>query len=168
MKKLDNLTQEYLKSILNYDRETGIFTWKKRPAQQIHIGDIAGSKDNKGYIVIMVSRVKYKAHRLAWLYEYGTWPADDIDHKDTIKHHNWISNLREATKGENQQNQVKAKSHNKSTGLLGAFYFKTQNSYYSKIKVDGKQIFLGYFDTAQDAHTAYITAKRELHPFNMI
>ena len=92
----ETLTQEYLKSILDYDLDTGIFTWKINKAKRTKIGDIAGWSYN-GYREIEINDKKYKAHRLAWLYVYGEMPNKLIDHIDGNRSNNKISNLREAT-----------------------------------------------------------------------
>ena len=46
------LTQAELKNFLHYNPDAGIFTWIKRPANIIKVGDIAGCKDGYGYMVI--------------------------------------------------------------------------------------------------------------------
>jgi hypothetical protein len=61
----------------------------------------AGTKSTFGYWQIVVSNRSYFAHRLAWLYEYGQWPAMFLDHVDGNKVNNAISNLREVTHKEN-------------------------------------------------------------------
>ena len=67
------ITQEYLKSILDYNLDTGIFTWKVNKSQRSNIGDVAGWLDG-GYTKIEINNKPYKAHRLAWLYVYGEIP----------------------------------------------------------------------------------------------
>ena len=161
------LTQEILKDLLNYDPDSGVFKWlKSGPGRKSTL--IAGTLHKFGYWQITISRKIYKSHRLAWLYEYGKWPDNDVDHKDTIRHHNWISNLREATRCENLQNMVNAKKNNKSTGLLGASFDKRRLSYRSTIFLNYKQKHLGTFKTAQEAHERYLQEKRIIHPFGEI
>ena len=75
------LTQERLKEVLHYDPETGIFMWLVAPNGRIRVGMEAGSSHD-GYIGIKVDRILYKAHRLAWFYMTGEWPANDVDHWD--------------------------------------------------------------------------------------
>jgi len=95
-------------------------------------------------------------------------PENEIDHINGIRNDNRICNLREATKSENAQNQRKAPSHNKSTGLIGASFDKRYKKFESKIHINGKSKFLGYFKTAIEAHNAYLTEKRLIHPFGTI
>ncbi len=101
------LTAEYLRSILHYDQETGIFTWKVRTARRVKAGDVAGCSDGDGYRLIKVQSRLYKAHRLAWLYIHGSWPKDQIDHINRIRTDNRIANLREVSNKQNLQNTGK-------------------------------------------------------------
>ena len=96
---------DYLKSILDYNPETGIFTWKVSKANCIKKGDIAGSKPNQGdYINISIDGTTYLAHRLAFLFMgYESMP-DYVDHKDTDTLNNIWTNLREATATGNRCN----------------------------------------------------------------
>lgn len=147
---------------LNYDPETGVFTWRKSPRYHINIGDVAGSKRKDGYWKITVSQKHFLAHRLAWYMFYGEWPTDLIDHIDCDKSNNAITNLRIANKVLNSQNRrniiPKAKS-----GLLGAY--KKRNKWEAKIVVDGVIRRLGVFETPEEAHEAYMTAKKQYHDF---
>ena len=162
------ITQERLKELCYYDLETGIFTWLVLRRGSAKAGDIAGSKHPDGYWQLRIDGKRYLAHRLAWLYVYGVLPKNYIDHKDHDMINNKITNLRDVTKAGNNQNQIKAMSNNQSTGLLGAHYHKKNNKYTSCISVNYKQIHLGCFDTAEEAHSAYVNAKRIHHETCMI
>lgn len=155
------LTQLTLQELLSYDCDTGIFTRTISTNNKWGIGRVAGSINKKGYIKINLNGKKYFAHRLAWLYVYGVWPENQIDHKDTIKHHNWISNLRNVTNSENMQNQIKAKCHNK-TGFLGVS-LHPHGKYTAQIVIGGRKKHIGQFLTPELAHAAYIEAKRVHH-----
>jgi hypothetical protein len=154
------LTQERLKEVLSYNYETGIFTRIKRTSNSVSIGDIAGWKDD--YWKIKVDAKTYLAHRLAWLYVYGEWPKDVLDHIDHDTYNNKISNLRDITRTANQHNQITYHKTN-SSKMMGAHYHKTKKKYQSRICVNGKTIYLGMFGTAEEANKAYISAKRKLH-----
>lgn len=84
-----------------------------------------------------------------------------IDHIDGNGLNNLRSNLRHATRGQNRMNTEK--SCNNTTGFKGVSFYKQANKFRARITLDKKQIFLGYFETAQEAHQAYIKAAIELH-----
>lgn len=166
--KLDNLTQEELKVYLNYDKETGVFTWKKNVANNVKSGSVAGCIGSRGYIEIGFRKKQHKAHRLAWLYVYGFYPKDKIDHINGNRSDNRVCNLREANHMQNMQNQKRPQSKNK-TGYLGVSTHginqRYKKIYRSSIMVNGYRKFLGSYETAELAHEAYLKAKREMHEF---
>ena len=90
-----SLTAERLREVMSYDPETGVLTWRKKTGRKgrVVVGRAAGNYDPDGYICVRIDRKNYKAHRLAWLYVYGTWPDNRIDHIDGIKDNNAITNL---------------------------------------------------------------------------
>lgn len=160
IKNKSTLTQKRLKFVLRYYSQTGIFVWNVRLAQRIHVGDRVPVKRNQ-YTRIQIDGQRYYAHCLAWFYVYGVWPVE-IDHKDTVKHHNWINNLREVTRLGNNQNHRKANSNSK-LDLIGVHFDKRLGKYTAQIGVNNKKIYLGAFDTAEEAHEAYLMAKRKHH-----
>jgi len=152
------LTQEELHEQLHYDPDSGFFYWLILKNNQLNIGDRAGSINPKGYVLITVNRISYKAHRLAWFYVYGYWPENDIDHKDRIKHHNWIENLREASKQCNARNRTVA-CNNKS-GVKGVHKSKKVNKWVAQIKVNKKSKYLGTYKYLDDAVCARLAAEQ--------
>jgi hypothetical protein len=164
---MTELTQERLKKLLSYDPDTGVFIWLVRPSHShVHVGDLAGTKDPSGYIYIKISGKRYFAHRLAWLYVYGEWPRHNIDHKDGIGDNNRIANLRDVTQSINAQNIKKANADSK-TGVLGVTRYKG-GKYRALIMINGRNKHLGLFDTAEQAHNAYLETKRIYHAGFMI
>jgi hypothetical protein len=89
------LTQERLQEILNYNPETGIFTWiaKSSPKSQIQIGQRAGYRNLRGYRVIIIDGEIDYEQILACLYMTGKWPTFEMDHKNDIKDDNRWDNL---------------------------------------------------------------------------
>ncbi len=67
------VTRERLQEALNFDPETGTFTWKEQVAN-VAAGAVAGRLGLKGYRVIRIDNVDYQAARLAWFWEKGEWP----------------------------------------------------------------------------------------------
>lgn len=158
------LSQDVLKEHLHYSSETGIFIRKITNSNRAKVGDIAGCKDSDGYISIGINGKQYKAHRLAWLYMTGELPKDMIDHKDGVRDNNRFDNLRQATNGQNLQNQIKPHNNN-TTGFLGVSFNKINRNYAAHISIDGKLTYIGSFATPEEASEAYLTKKRETHEF---
>ncbi len=149
--------------LLRYNPKTGLFTWRiDRGA--VKAGAVAGCLTRQGYVQIRIDDISYSAHRLAWLYCYGVWPENELDHKDGRKANNRFTNLRPATTQQNKHNQRKAHSRS-STGLLGVVPRK-DGKFLAKLKVKGKRrIVRGPFKTAIEAHLAYVEIKRSNHEF---
>lgn len=156
------LTQERLRELLDYNPETGIFRWRKDMRRGgIKAGSIAGRVRAKdGRCEIWVQGRLYIAARLAWLYVYGEWPNLDVEHRDVDSTNNRISNLRLATRSQNNGN-VPARARNKS-GYKGVHWGKSHGKWVAMIQFQHKHKNLGLFDRIEDAAAAYQTAAREL------
>lgn len=146
-----------LKDFLHYDPETGHWAWlvSGRGTRSPR----AGTVGKWGYIVIQFNGKLYRAHRLAWFYMTGEWPKEDIDHINRIKDDNRWCNLREASRSQNNINSGMRK-HNTS-GLKGVFYRSDRpKKWQAKIGLNGRGKHLGYFNTKEEAHAAYLAAAR--------
>jgi hypothetical protein len=162
MAKYD-LTAARLRELLSYDPETGAFVRLKTLCGRAIAGQRAGRIGHMhGYAVIFIDGYLYAAHRLAWLYMTGRWPEGVIDHRDGKKANNAYANLRDVTFSVNLQNQRKARVDN-ALGLLGVTRHSKNNKFQARITLDKKTHSLGYFKTAEEAHAAYVEAKRRLH-----
>jgi hypothetical protein len=161
MAKTD-LTAERLRQLVHYDTATGAFTRAIRSGQKVRVGDSAGHNTCRGYLAFSVDSHPFLAHRLAWLYVHGEWPAGQIDHINGVKTDNRLANLRVVTPMMNMQNWRKPPKRNKS-GLLGVSSDKHGKKWRAQISANGKRVNLGVFDTPEEAHQAYLMAKRELH-----
>lgn len=135
-------------------------TWKVGRRGHTRAGDEAGSLKPNGYVRIVVDGTRLWMHRVVWAMHNGRWPDAEIDHINGIRHDNRIENLRVVTQALNQQNQRSERSN--SSGLLGVT--RDGIRFYARIHVDGKKIHLGSFAAAEEAHAAYVAAKRKLHP----
>lgn len=159
-KKLTNITADKLRELLAYDPETGRFTWRIAPRGH-KAGSVAGCLDSYGYVVIRIDGANRKAHRLAWLHIHGENPDGQIDHINGKRDDNRMANLRIVTMQENQHNRLTA-HRSSQTGMLGVS--PKRGRWRAQIKVDGKKLHLGMFDTPEEAHAAYLEAKRKHHP----
>lgn len=143
-----------------YNKELGTFTYISD--SRFHkIGDIVGASTH-GYIRLCFGYETYLAHRIAWLLVNGTWPKYHIDHIDGDKTNNAIRNLRDIQHVYNAQNVKSARGCSK-TGLLGAWPSTSSCRFVSQIMANGTRKHIGTFDSAEDAHQAYLIEKRRLH-----
>lgn len=146
------LTQQELLALLIYCLETGIFTWRVSTSNRVKVGDVAGTPDGHGYLVIRINSKRYKAHRLAWLYVHGVWPPAEIDHINRVKTDNRIDNLKEVSHIENMRNLSRAR--NNTSGHVGVTWDKAKKRWNAQIQHEGKHINLGYCIEQEDANAA--------------
>jgi hypothetical protein len=153
-----SITQERLRALLSYDSESGLFTWRNAAGQggRIPPGSVAGSIGSQGYRVITIGSQRLSAARLAWLYVYGVWPPNQIDHINRERSDDRISNLRLATSGQNKANN--GMYRNNTSGFKGVYFDKERGHWRAKTKVNGKRMWLGRFATREEAYAAYCNA----------
>lgn len=155
--RCSNLTADEVRSALDYDPSSGVFTRRGS-------GWVAGGLRPDGYRIISVLGERRLAHRLAWVYAYGAWPAMHLDHINGRRSDNRIANLRLATNRENMQNLHLA--HRDSTSQrLGVSWDSGRSRWLAQISDGTRNIFLGRFVEEVEAEAAYLQAKARLHPF---
>lgn len=154
MKKLQ-IDQEFLKSVLHYDPETGLFT-------DLASGVVRGTKSKVGYIIIQLKKKKYYAHRLAFLYMEGVFPERSTDHRDRCKSNNQWSNLRKCGQSQNQANQGLRITN--ASGRKGVDWSKSLKRWRARIKYQGQEIHIGYYDDLDVAAAAYQKTADALFP----
>jgi HNH endonuclease/AP2 domain len=147
-----------LRAILDYDSKTGEFRWRNRERRGIQPSDMAGSLDKRGYRIITINRRQYAAHQLAWLYMKGNWCSQVIDHRDLNPSNNRWTNLRRATRSQNNANR--GLYRNNACGLKGVS--AANGRWRATIYKNGRRHHLGMFATPQSAHAAYAKAARKL------
>jgi hypothetical protein len=152
------MTQDELKQLFTICQKTGGLL---RPN-----GNRAGRTTSTGHRQIQINKKLYLEHRLVWLWYHGHLPTKNIDHRNGIRDDNQITNLREATYSENQQNLAKFK--NNTSGFTGVSFHKPTGKWQALIQINGKKYHLGLYDTPEEAHDAYLKAKSELHTFNPV
>lgn len=110
-------------------------------------GKRAGHKHSSGYRYLCYKRTQYREHTLAWFFLKRVWPKDQIDHVNGIKDDNREWNLREATNSQNQMNSPIYKTS--TTGFKGVS--KKGNKFQSQIGINGKNYYLGLYDSLEEA-----------------
>lgn len=149
------ITQDLLKELFDY--RDGELYWREHRSSTAQKDGIAGNIQTNGYRIIRINGKKYLAHRLIFLYHHGYLP-EFLDHIDRDSLNNDISNLRVATRKENNRNKKKQKSHNgKSTSsrFKGVSWYKLTKKWMSYIRIDSKLKHLGYFHSEIESALAY-------------
>jgi hypothetical protein len=140
-----------LRLLFKYESDTGLIYWIAKGKGMIK-KKAAGTKLHSGYLGICIGSKRWQAHRIAWALHYGNWPKDQIDHINGIKTDNRIINLRNASNSQNGKNLGLSKAN--KTGVKGVSFEKYTDRWKASIRVNGKSISIGRFDTIKDATKA--------------
>lgn len=150
--------KDKLKEVLRYEPESGLLFWTNKAHKSVK-NKQAGTSNHLGYIVILFQSKPYYAHRLAWLFTYGKFPDQMIDHIDGNTSNNKINNLRDVDNQTNQINRHKPRIDNKC-GFMGVS--KYRNKWKAQIKRNGVVKYLGLYATPQEAHEIYLKEKNNV------
>ena len=168
----NDLTAEYVRSVLNYNSATGAIWHKPRPIRPENIrhdkiwnarytAEVARKCKPGSYLAVRLNGASYRAHRLAWLMYYGEWPDSLIDHINGITHDNRIANLRAAKHSENIMNSCMRADN--SSGFKGVDYMSSKAAWRARIGINGRNIFLGTYPSPEEAYVAYCAAAVNIH-----
>jgi hypothetical protein len=150
--------QRELQRLLEYSVVTGKLYWRESRGS-IAKGSEAGTVHSSGYICIRVNKKLHWTHRLIWKLVTGSNPLEQIDHIDRDPANNAWQNLREAT---NQQNSFNQGTYsNNTSGFKGVHWRPDCQKFRSRIKINGRDVHLGYFSTAEKASAAYRLATKK-------
>lgn len=157
---LEEDVQQHIRAELNYDPETGVFTWK-RARRGIKPGMEAGNIGPLGYRRINICHRFRAAHRLAWFMHFGVWPESPLDHINGNKADNRICNLRLADHSQNKCNTGR-RSDNK-TGAKGVYWSNRRRRWVAGIALYGAYKHLGVFREFEEAVEARRHGAMRLH-----
>jgi hypothetical protein len=147
-----------IRHLVSYDPDTGSMKWVCSRSNKAPAGAEVGSINQSGYRYSVIRRKNFAVHRLVWLYVHGQWPRGFVDHINGIRSDNRLANLREATRSQNQANRRANSNH-----LKGTHFNLRLGRWQAAIRIQGKGTHLGYFDTAEAAHAAYVAKAQEVH-----
>jgi hypothetical protein len=154
---MSTVTAELVRQFLQYDPESGIFTWIKRPNAMVAAGDIAGTCHKGALTMIGLRGRKYPAARLAFLWMTGRWPVEEVDHIDRNPLNDRWANLREASRQQNAANRMVPR---KSGLPRGVYPSNKSGRFYAMITIGRECVYLGTFDTPDEAHKAFMERAR--------
>jgi hypothetical protein len=152
------ITQARLKELLNYDPDTGVWTWRVwRGGSAPRVGEIACHKQQRPRQIKIMGRL-YQTSHLAFLYMMGQWPRRTIDHINLDYLDDRWCNLREATKQEQSCN----KRGWARSGYKGVTVDRN-GGFIARIGHNSEVIYLGWRRTAEEAYELYRAAAAKLH-----
>lgn len=141
-----------------YEYRDGSLYLKDYPGLATPLGFIT----HEGYVQVAYKDVVRYAHCIIWEICNGAIPEGyEVDHRDTVRHHNRIENLRLATKSQNQFNRGKSK--NNKSGYKGVSWSSQKQKWRAAIRINNSSKHLGYFDDVIAAAICYDTAAKAMH-----
>jgi len=153
------ITQERLKEVLDYNPETGLFTWRVAVARRVKVGDVAGCISRiSGYRLMCVDSIMYSAGSLAVLYMKGYMPMETVDHANRVRSDNRWSNLREASPFEQSMNRGNRSDN--SSGVQGVSFRKCNGRWAAYIHHRGSFRHLGHYELFVEAVCARYAAEQ--------
>ena len=147
----NKLTQKRAIELFSYNRKTGKLTNRIQRNNRNKIGDLAGTLKEDGYRRVEVDGMRIYAHHIVWLIVHGKLPTKSVDHINNERGDNRIKNLREATQSEQQKNHTITAAN--TSGANGT-ELMASGRWRAQIKVDGKSIQVGTYDTQKEAVAA--------------
>lgn len=177
MKVKEYPPQTYLRECFDYNPDTGSLTWRARPREHFAT-DSAWKQWNSmrpgtsppylthGYLGVNFSsgshKGQYRQHRIIWVWVTGENPHDDIDHIDRDRTNNRWSNLRIASRAQNNHNGKLYRRN--SSGYRGVAPIANSTRFTAQITMQRKKLHLGCFATPEEAHAAYCAAAAQIYP----
>jgi hypothetical protein len=155
------LTAEYIRTIFDYDPNTGKFSWKNRRRADFSTPQAYGAWKKRcygkepgavaglyGYRIMNLKGRFHQAHRLAWLHFHGEWPSGHIDHINGDASDNRICNLRDVSNADNRRNTGLPTTN--TSGAIGVS-LTASGKWEARLQKDGRTVHLGRFALKDDA-----------------
>jgi hypothetical protein len=152
------ISLDRLRELFTYDPDTGVLTRRITRAANAKAGDVVGSVDGKGYLHVNIDDRFIRVHRICFFMHHGYLPPL-VDHRNRNRKDNRIENLRDASPKQNIANSALLRTN--SSGYRGVSRNSKSGKWHAQIKLNGKQTYLGRFDTPEEAYECYKRAAIE-------
>jgi len=163
---VDRPTREIIAQHLDYDPATGALRWRVK-RRGVTFGGVAGTivetLQGHRYRQVTLFRRRWMASRLIWVLMTGEWPPEQIDHRNRDSLDDRWSNLRAATRSQNQGNRglIRGVQRQTTSGYKGVYCSKQQLRKRWIAQIRSK--YIGCFFTAEEAARAYDIEARKLY-----
>lgn len=146
------LTRGYETVVDEIDKDLSLLKWQ-----------ILQNRNGKCYAAGRSQSGKAYLHRLVLERVLGRQLSrqEYVDHIDGNGLNNRRGNLRLASAAQNQWNS--AAKPNNTSGYKGVGFCKITKKWRARIRIGGKSLHLGLYDTPEDAHLAYCDAALKYH-----
>ena len=153
----NDLTQERVKELFDYNELTGVVTRKITTGNRAKAGSVVGYVNSLGYLEVTVDGKAYRLHRVIYLWKMGFMPEHIVDHENHRRTDNRWCNLRHLTQGCNARNCDLSK--NNTSGVNGISWSKTHNKWEAYIKFEYQRHYLGIHEDFVEAVFHRLTAE---------
>ena len=156
---------DYLSTKFKIDTENGVVYWASRPKNnRVFVGQEAGlakeQHNGKKYWVITLDGRKIKRSQLIYLFVHGFQCEQLIDHINGDSLDDRSANLRSATITQNAWNhKCRARKINLPMGVRN----NSSGKYQARITVNKKVIYLGAYNTPEEADLIYQQKRKEYY-----
>jgi hypothetical protein len=146
-------TQASVVAKFMYNAETGVLRFRTGRYAWQKAGGVVTNQNGYQHLMVWYEGSKIQVSRIIWLYMTGKWPELDVEHADGNSLNNCWTNLREATRGQNNFNQA-LRSDNTS-GVKGVNFHKNSGKWRARIKYEGYE-YCEYYNTQEEANAGIV------------
>lgn len=144
-----------------YEIDGELFIKRSRQGSSKKIDDPAGSLYGNGYKYVPILNKRFLEHRLLFLL-YNGYLVKEIDHIDRNPLNNRRENLRPTSRSLNVKNR--GLQSNNTSGAKGVTWHKNRQSWLVRIKINGKEKFVGWFKDFEEAVEERNAAIKRTYP----
>lgn len=150
------LTAERVRFLFSYNPTTGELLWRNPSTHRLAVGERVGAITANGRLAVGIDGQRHYAHRVAWLYVHGVLPQENISAKNGDYTDLRLDNFEVQSFAATARKSGLRKTN--TSGVRGVIWDKGKRKWRAEITRDYQHVFLGRFDTKEDAERAYYAA----------